>query len=204
MRNHHLSESTRAHFTYTGAQLDEISFPLGGIGSGCIGLAGNGRLIDWEIFNRPNKGSINGFSHFAVKAERGGEVVDARVLHGDLTGPLSGNLRTTWLNSFGFGPARSTLGGLPHFRTVEFEGTFPVATLSFAEPAFPGAVSLRAFNPFIPGNSDASSIPAACFELQIANTGADDLDYTVALAVTNPRRRATASTAPTATVRPSS
>jgi non-lysosomal glucosylceramidase len=186
MSNHRLRESTRAHFTYRGAQLNEISFPLGGIGSGSIGLAGNGRLIDWEIFNRPNKGSVNGFSHFAVKAERGGEVVDARVLHGDLTGPLSGSLRSTWLHSFGFGPTRASLGGLPHFADVEFEGTFPVATLSFADDKFPGAVSLRACNPFIPGNSDDSSIPAACFTVQIANTSDDDLDYTVALAVTNP------------------
>jgi uncharacterized protein (DUF608 family) len=51
-------------FLYQGAKTNQISFPLGGIGSGCIGLAGNGRLIDWEIFNRPNKGSVNGFSHF--------------------------------------------------------------------------------------------------------------------------------------------
>ena len=186
MSNHRLSESVRAHFTYRDAQLDEISFPLGGIGSGSIGLAGNGRLIDWEIFNRPNKGSVNGFSHFAVKAERGGEVVDARVLHGDLTGPLSGSMRTTRLHSFGFGPTRASLGGLPHFADVAFEGTFPVATLSFADEKFPGTVTLRACNPFIPGNSDDSSIPAACFEVQIANTSDDDLDYSVALALTNP------------------
>ena len=37
---------------YSGERLREISFPLGGIGTGCIGLAGSGRLIDWEIFNR--------------------------------------------------------------------------------------------------------------------------------------------------------
>ncbi|MEM7129390.1 MAG: GH116 family glycosyl-hydrolase, partial [Chloroflexota bacterium] len=46
-------------FLYTGNRTNQISFPLGGIGAGCIGLAGNGRLIDWEIFNRPNKGSVN-------------------------------------------------------------------------------------------------------------------------------------------------
>ena len=72
-----LHEQTREHFTYRGEQLTEISFPLGGIGSGCIGLGGNGRLIDWEIFGRPNKGSVNGFSHFAVKAERDGKLLDA-------------------------------------------------------------------------------------------------------------------------------
>ena len=65
-------------FVYEGSKTGEISFPLGGIGSGCIGLAGDGRLVDWEIFNRPSKGSANGYTHFAVKAERDGEVLDAR------------------------------------------------------------------------------------------------------------------------------
>ena len=54
---------------YKNEYLNEISFPLGGIGTGCIGLAGNGSLIDWEIYNRPNKGSINANSFFAVRAE---------------------------------------------------------------------------------------------------------------------------------------
>ena len=59
---------------------NEISFPLGGIGTGSIGLAGNGRLIDWEIFGKPNKGSVNGHTHFAVKAEKNGELDDARII----------------------------------------------------------------------------------------------------------------------------
>ena len=77
-------------FIYAGEQAREISFPLGGIGTGCIGLGGNGRLIDWEIYNRPNKGSLNGMSHFAVKAEQDGRLLDARVLTGDLEKDLAG------------------------------------------------------------------------------------------------------------------
>ena len=50
------------YFLYTGPKTNQISFPLGGLGTGCIGLAGNGRLIDWEIFNKPNKGGINGWT----------------------------------------------------------------------------------------------------------------------------------------------
>jgi len=53
---------------YKGDNTKEISFPLGGIGTGSIGLGGDGRLIDWEIFNCPSKGSINRYTHFAVRA----------------------------------------------------------------------------------------------------------------------------------------
>ena len=61
-------------FRYEGARTRAISFPLGGIGTGCIGLSGTGRLVDWEIFNRPNKNGYNGFSFFALRAEREGRV----------------------------------------------------------------------------------------------------------------------------------
>ena len=43
---------------YRGKKTDAISFPVGGIGTGCIGLAGNGRLIDWEIAGKANKESL--------------------------------------------------------------------------------------------------------------------------------------------------
>ena len=68
---------------YTGKHTKEISFPLGGIGTGSIGLGGDGRLVDWEIYNRPSKGSINGNSHFAIRAIDG-EKITAAVLNGDL------------------------------------------------------------------------------------------------------------------------
>ena len=38
--------------TFTGAALKMISSPLGGIGTGSIGLGGRGQLRDWEIFNQ--------------------------------------------------------------------------------------------------------------------------------------------------------
>lgn len=74
---------------YKGKKTREISFPLGGIGTGCVGLAGNGMLIDWEIFNSPAKGTTNGFTHFAIKAQKEDQLLDARVLSGDLQPPYS-------------------------------------------------------------------------------------------------------------------
>jgi len=185
------SENTRKPFVYKGAKTKEISFPLGGIGSGCIGLAGNGRLIDWEIFNKPNKGSTNGFSHFAIKAEAGGEVLDARVLNGDLFPPYTGEIGKSAFQSFGFGPTRDYMAGAPHFREVEFEGEYPIANLRFKDDRFPGDVRMTAFNPYIPLNGADSSIPAAFFEIEVQNTTKRQATYTVCLSVQNPLPKGT-------------
>jgi uncharacterized protein (DUF608 family) len=168
-----------SYFIYEKERLKEISFPLGGIGTGCIGLAGNGRLIDWEIQNRPNKGSYNGYSHFAVKVEKDDEVIDARILNGDLYPPYSGNYAAPHFNSFGFGPPRAYLSGVPHFKGVGFKGEFPIAELSFIDKTFPGNVKMTAFNPFIPLNDKDSSLPVAFFEISITNTTNETLHYTV-------------------------
>ncbi len=178
--------ATRDKFLYQNEKTTQISFPLGGIGTGCIGVAGNGRLIDWEIFNRPSKGSVNGFSHFAIRAEQDGQTIDTRILHGDLHPPYEGELRAPRFNSFGWGPRREYMTGLPHFKSVDFRGEFPLAELSYRDETFPGQVQLLAFNPFIPTNADDSSIPAAFFEFSVTNTNTSPLTYTLVGALTNP------------------
>lgn len=172
---------------YTYPNTNQISFPLGGIGTGCVGLSGTGRLIDWEIFGRPNKESYNGYSHFAVKLEKDGEVLDARVLNGDLPPHYNGSTKTHWLHSgFGFGPDQITMAGFPHFRDVAFEGSFPIAHILFKDDTFPIPVDMTAFNPFIPSDDFHSSLPAAFFEFEVLNPTEDTLDCTIAFSVQNP------------------
>ncbi len=174
---------------YKNEKTAQISFPLGGIGAGCIGLGGNGRLIDWEIYNRANKGSLNGMSHFAVKAEKDGQLIDTRILQGDLHPPYTGEYKDSMINTFdgyGFGPRRENLCGLPHFRDYTFTGEFPLAQISFHDTAFPGKVSLNAWSPFIPGNDDDSSLPAAFFEITITNDTGEAIDYSTVGILANP------------------
>lgn len=171
--------------TFTGRATDEISFPLGGIGTGSIGLAGNGRLIDWEIFGHPNKGSDNGHTHFAVKAERDGKLLDARVLCGDVFKNLAGQTG----KDYGFGLSNTTMQGFPHFRDCVFRGEFPVAEVSLDDPDSPVSVKLTAFNPFIPQNAKDSSIPAALFETEVTNKTGETIDLTLAGTLRNPSQR---------------
>ena len=175
----------KTSLTYHGAKLREISFPLGGIGSGCIGLGGDGRLKEWEIFNRPNKAGLNGFSHFAIRAEKDGKVIDARVLNGDLAAPYTGQPGDYMWRGFGHGPFRETMAGIPHFAEVTFVGEFPFSHITFVDDTFPGQVSLTAFNPFIPMNAKDSSLPAAFFTIHVKNTMTEPLNYTVAGSVSN-------------------
>ena len=171
---------------YTKEKTKRISFPLGGIGTGCIGLAGNGELKDWEIFNRPNKNTRNGYSHFAIKATVGGKRV-LKVLQGDTAENLMGlSCASNGYYGFGFGPHQNTMGGYPHFRDVAFDGTFPLANLTFTDPDFPATVRLCAFNPLIPHQEDDSSIPAAFFQWEIENTTEESVEYALACSVCNP------------------
>lgn len=171
---------------YENEYLKEISFPLGGIGTGSIGLAGNGSLVDWEIFNKPSKGSVNRSSHFAVRAIRNGEIT-ARVLNGDIKKDLVGQYeKDVPFSGYGFGPSSARMCGLPHFKSTVLDGEFPIARIGFSDEKFPGNIVMRAFNPLIPRDAYNSSIPAAFFEIELENTGVEPIKYQVAFSVANP------------------
>ena len=166
-------------FKYSGESTRNVVFPLGGIGAGSIGLGGDGRLSDWEIYNRPGKGASNGHSHFAIRAEQNGGVLDTRVLHGPFQGSRMGDHLGPAYGSFGFGVRRSYVSGLPGFENCSLSGPYPVAKLDFADKRFPGAVQLKALSPFIPLQSKVSSLPAAMFEFTVSNTTDAPINYTL-------------------------
>lgn len=170
---------------YVGQYTKEISFPLGGIGTGSIGLGGDGRLIDWEIFNKPSKGSINRYTHFAIRAIQGDKIT-AAVLNGDIQKEFIGQYKKSNFTGYGFGPSNQKMCGFPHFKNVEFNGEFPLALLDFKDDKFPANVNMTAFNPFIPLDAKNSSIPAAFFEFEVENITSENVEYQIALSVANP------------------
>ncbi|PXA98728.1 beta-glucosidase [Nostoc sp. 3335mG] len=168
-------------FHYSGERTRYLAFPLGGIGSGGFSISGSGRLIDWSLRNRPALQSFNGYSHFAIKAEKDGELVDARVLNGpyDLNPAGAPGMRKMF-DGFGHGANRQTLVGVPHFEQVDFYGRFPTADLVFTDERFPGSVRMTALSPFIPHDDRNSSMPVAMIEFEIVNTTDHALTYRLA------------------------
>lgn len=173
---------------YIGKKTTEISFPLGGIGTGSIGLDGGGRLVDWEIFNRPSKGSTNGCSHFAISAVQGEKITSA-VLCGDIEKEFVGQYKKTEFQGYGYGVSNKKMCGFPHFKDTVFDGEFPLASIIFSDESFPAKITMTAFNPFIPLDAKNSSLPAAFFEIEIENITDVEICYRVALSVANPYKQ---------------
>ncbi len=148
---------------YAGKQLDHIAFPLGGIGAGMVCLEGSGGLSQVSLRHRPDV--FHQPLLFSALWLQGAPT--ARVLEGPVP---------TWKL---YGPAgtanggRDTTYGLPRFRTAEFRARFPFATVSLADPEMPVAAAVTGWSPFVPGNSDDSSLPMACLEITLRNLSSE-------------------------------
>ncbi|HEY3266149.1 MAG TPA: GH116 family glycosyl-hydrolase [Armatimonadota bacterium] len=161
---------------FEGEALRAIAFPLGGIGTGTVSLGGRGNLQDWEILNHPAKGRDLPFTFFALWFQPAGEPAGARVMEGRIPPP--------YREAHGISPGR--LGGLPRFRAARFAGEYPFAWLDLEDPAVPLRPRLRAWNPMIPMDADASGIPCALFDWRIQNPSNTAVDFAIAMNVMNP------------------
>jgi len=170
---------------YEGDQLREIAFPLGGIGTGCISLSGRGSLVDWEIFNRPNKGSILPYAFFTMWAKKGDAAPVTRVLQSPPQTPFSGQ-GSSRFGGLGFGVQRGDGSGFPHMRTATFRGEFPLAEVGFCDPTMPVEVKLEAYSPFIPLNADDSGIPVAVLRYYVRNPSNETVQVSIVGNLTNP------------------
>ncbi|MBU0606743.1 MAG: hypothetical protein KKI08_02605 [Armatimonadetes bacterium] len=162
--------------TYRGAHLNEIAFPLGGIGTGSVSLGGWGQLRDWEIRNRPAKGRTLPQAFFSVRVQAPGEAPRVKVLQG----PKGGSL-----NKGGHSAGHDAAEGLPHFREVSFRGEFPFAGARLCDKDFPVGAELTAFSPFIPLNDTDSSLPLAVLSYKITNRSKQPLQVSVMGNLTN-------------------
>jgi len=159
--------------------LAQIAFPLGGIGTGTVSLGGRGELRDWEIFNRPNKGRAFPFTFVAIrlKPESGDPII--RIVEGQVDPPYGGS------SGLMIGNAQGPVG-LARFKTARFTGEYPLARVDFEDDALPVQVSLEAFNPFMPLETDDFSIPVAIFRYRVTNRFTRALDTTLAFSMLNP------------------
>lgn len=145
---------------YEGKNLKEISFPIGGIGTGSIGLSGRGSLKDFEIFNRPNIDSWFPKTFPIIRIKEEGKEPVCRILEGSLDRPYTPR----------DGGAMHYIGeGYPHIEIKKFRGEYPFAWIEFHCYKMPLKIQLEAYNPFIPTDPEASGFPAVILRYKIKN-----------------------------------
>ena len=155
---------------YTGAHLDRIAFPIGGIGTGMICLEGTGAISHvsvrnvMQVFHEPCS-----FAALCIKKESGNI---AKILEGPVPAwKAFGSPRT------GNGAPGSSYG-LPRFDEAIFTARFPFATVTLEDEEIPLEVELTGWSPFIPGNADDSSLPCGALEYRFKNTSPNKVEAT--------------------------
>ena len=143
-----------------GDDLKFVGMPVGGIGAGQLYLGGDGKLWHWDIFN---KHIGTGAEHYAGPMTPSSPLEQGFALQ--VTS--AGKTQTRDLDRDGFAD-------------ISFNGEYPLATVEYRDAACPLAVTLEAFSPFIPLNTDDSSLPATILQFTLKNTGATPVEATLA------------------------
>ena len=153
-----------------------ISYPLGGIGAGSIGLGGRGQLRDWEIFNRADKGNSLSYAFPSIWVHSEGSNPAAHVLEARIGPPYEGQ----------DGLGSRNVPGLSRLQGATFTGEFPIARIDFHDQQLPLEVKLEAWSPFIPLDADESGFPVAIMRYRVRNTGRSETAVSIAFSIENP------------------
>src|SRR5216683_1816798 len=144
---------------FTGRQLAQIAFPLGGVAAGSISLGGRGQLRDWEIFNRPDRGASPEYAFAAIRASFENARPVTRVLEARFAPPYEG--------AAGLGSRNAP--GLRRLDSAVFKGEYPFAHIAFRDRQLPVTVELQAFSPIIPLDAENSGLPIAVLRYRVRN-----------------------------------
>jgi len=146
---------------YKGDKLNQVAFPMGGIGAGMICMEGTGTISNVsirhkpEVFNEPMM-----FSALTIKkADKENLTL---VLEGEV-------LKRKIFGQNGCGNGLRTSYGMPRFTSCNFSWEFPFAKVALSAEDCPLRAEITGWSPFIPGESDNSSLPVAALEFTFEN-----------------------------------
>lgn len=136
---------------YRGKELEKIGMPIGGLCAGQLYLGGDGKLWHWDIFNQPRRTDGSTYQNPLVPASpiEQGFALEVTV---------EGKKQVLPLTQAGFAD-------------ISFCGEYPLANVEYRDTKLPVTVSLEAFSPFVPLNTDDSSLPATVLRYTVKNTG---------------------------------
>jgi uncharacterized protein (DUF608 family) len=162
---------------YTGQNLRNIFYPLGGIGTGNILIGGRGNILEFEIFNRAQRDELPPYMTFFSLWYNDGDNEPGAII-----------LERRHFDNFtnGFGVPRQQLSGLPRFEELQWTGAPPFIKLEFEDERVPLDIGLECFSPMIPLDVPNSSIPVGTFTWTVSNPTDRSMEFALAFNISNP------------------
>ena len=162
--------------TYTQDRLAKIALPLGGIGTGTISLGGRGDFRDCEIMNTPAKHNRGCALFTCVQAQP----VDSPSYTRLAEGPLE------YFEYEGAYGSSAFNHGMPRFQFADFKAAYPFGQVSLGDgPNAPLSLKIKAFNPLVPTDADASGFPVAIIRYVAKNRTSQPLPVSICATLTN-------------------
>jgi non-lysosomal glucosylceramidase len=148
--------------------LKYVGMPVGGLCCGQVYLSGDGRLWHWDIFNAGGRADTRG-GHYA-KPMSSDDGID-----------IGFTLRAR-------SEGRETTHSLDHqgFSKIRFRGAYPMGFVDYADDHCPVNVSLEAFSPFAPLETDDSSLPLTVMRYTVRNSSKHSVEVSLAGHLANP------------------
>jgi len=141
--------------------LQHIGMPIGGLFTGTLYLGGDGKLWLWDIFNRVVEGILPRQVQYkgqSVGTRNGANYISPAPpkspLEQGFAVRIDGKVRP--LDHTGF-------------TNISFEGRYPIGRVTYRDKSCPVRVELEAYSPFIPLNTDDSSLPATIMSYTLKN-----------------------------------
>ncbi|MDF7825977.1 GH116 family glycosyl hydrolase [Pontiellaceae bacterium B12227] len=159
--------------------LKYIGMPVGGIACGSLIIDGAGQLYAWDIFGAQPKGIINqdvklpdGYLGFKNGLRKTIRIHDGANF---MNPPTVDKFPPPVKSGF----ALKVKGGSEFamdsrdWKTVEFEGQWPVGNVTYKDSDSPVSVQLAAYSPFIPLNVEDSKLPATVMAYTLVNNSSE-------------------------------
>ncbi len=167
-------------YTKTKNELRYIGMPVGGICCGGVYVGGDGRLWLWDIFNQNQVGVITKVLPIKLESFNLKEInnVEGTLYLEPLTevSPIQQGFALS-IKQNGTTTIKRLLQD--DWDEVEFEATYPVATIKYIDKNLPLEVSVRAFSPFIPGNAKDSGMPSTIQSISLRNLSGNVMEVEV-------------------------
>jgi len=143
------------------AALQHIGMPIGGLFTGTLYLGGDGKLWVWDIFNHVVEGILPRqvkYKGQSLRMREGANYVSPAPPKSPIEQGFAVRIN---------GKVRPL--DLAGFANISFEGRYPIGHVTYRDKGCPIRVELEAYSPFIPLNTDDSSLPATVMSYTLKN-----------------------------------